>query len=210
MRPLPLLALCLAAAAPAAPDPVGRYRLTGEHDVVSELVIARGGRFQYGLIAGALDEEASGRWQQTGSQIRLTTLPKPVPPSFAAGAAKRSADGRLVLHVVWPNGHDAVGTDLKIDFESGPPLLTYVGGPDGWTLPDDEARRPVAVTLQLSMFGFVSPRFPIDTAGGSDLSFVITPHDLGRIAFDGFPIDVQPGKLIVHRGEATLTYVRVP
>jgi hypothetical protein len=210
MRALPLLgALLLAAAAPPAPDPVGRYRLQGEHDVASELLIAPDGHFEYALAAGALDEYAKGRWRRVGNEIRLTTVPKPVPPVFsAAGARKVPAAGPLTLHVTWPGGRDAVGTDLRIDFESGPPLVTYVGGPDGWTMPEEETRRPVAVTLALAMFGFASPRFPIDVARANDLTFVITPHDLGKVDFEGLPVDVEPGRLVMHRGPARMVYVR--
>jgi len=209
MRPcLALAALLIGAAPPPAPDPVGRYRLTGEHDVASELILARDGHFEYALAAGALDEYARGRWTRAGRQIRLTTVPKPVPPSFAAGPAKKTAEAPLVLHVTWPDGRDAVGTDLRIEFETGEPLVTYVGGPDGWTMPEGEARRPVAVTLALDMFGFASPRFPIDAARANDLSFVITPHDLGKVDFESLPLDVEPGRLVMHRGGGRMVYAK--
>jgi hypothetical protein len=210
MRAKPLFAaVLLAAAAPPAPDPVGHYRLTGEHDVASELIVSRDGSFEYALAAGALDEYAKGRWRRVGNEIRLTTLPKPVPPSFAAGAARKTAEAPLVLHVVWPGGRDAVGTDLKLEFDSGEPLVSYVGGPDGWTMPAGETRRPVAVTLVLGMFGFESGRFAIDAARANELTFVITPHDLGKVDFENLPLDVEPGRLVMRRGKAALTYVRV-
>jgi hypothetical protein len=205
---LAFAALLIAAAPPPALDPVGRYRLTGEHDVASELIVGRDGHFEYALAAGALDEYAKGRWTRVGRQIRLTTMPKPVPPSFAAGPAKKTADAPLVLHVLWPDGRDAVGTDLKIEFATGDPLVTYVGGPDRWTMPEGETRRPVAVVVALAMFGFVSPRFPIDAARANDLTFVITPHDLGKIDFEAFPLDVEPGRLVMHRGGGRQVYVR--
>jgi len=208
MRALPLLALCLIAAAPAAPDPVGRYRLQGEQDVASQLLVRRDGRFEYALAAGALDEEAAGTWRRVGNTILLTTRPKPVPPAFAAGPAKMVPGSPLTIHVTWPGGRDAVGTDVRIEFESGEPLVSYVGGPDGWTMPEGETRRPVAVTLALGMFGFESQRFPIDAAKANDLSFVITPNDLGKVDFEALPVDVEPGRLVMHRGGARLTYVR--
>jgi hypothetical protein len=209
MRPMLLLALSLAAAAPpAAPDPVGRYRLTGEQDVASQLIVSRDGSFEYALAAGALDEYAKGRWTRAGRQIRLTTVPKPVPPSFAPGTAKKTSEAPLVLHILWPNGRDAVGTDLKVEFETGDPLDTYVGGPDRWTMPEGETRRPVAVTLALGMFGFGSGRFAIDAAKANDLTFVITPHDLGKVDFESVPVDVERGRLVMHRGPARMVYVK--
>lgn len=210
MRALLLLALALLAAAPPPPppDPVGRYRLRGEQDVASVLILARDGRFHYALAAGALDEEATGRWRRIGGEIRLTTIPKPVPPSFAAGPATRKADAPLALHVTWRDGRYAVGTDLRIDFANGDPLETYVGGPDVWTMPAEETRRPVAVTLALGIFGFRSQRFPIDAARANELHFVITPHDLGRVDFEDLPLEVEPGRLVMRRGGGRLLYVK--
>jgi hypothetical protein len=205
---LSIAALLLIAAAASAPDPVGRYRLQGEHDVASELIIARDGHFEYALAAGALDEEASGPWRRVGNEIRLTTRPKPVPPAFSAGAARKVALAPLTLHVTWPGGRDAVGTDFRIDFDAGPPLITYVGGPDGWTMPEEETRKPVAVTFALTMFDVESQRFPIDTAKANDLSFLITPHDLGKVDFQDVVLDVEPGRLVMHRGQAKMTYVK--
>ena len=200
------LLLALLLAGPAV-DPVGHYRLRDGPDVVSELDIRRDGSFEYGLIAGALDEYAKGRWRRVGREIRLTTVPKPVPPAFAAGPA-RKAPGLLTLHVTWPDGRDAVGTDLLIAFDRGPPLQTYVGGPDGWTMPEGETRRPVAVTLRLDMFGFSSPPFAIDVDKANDLTFVITPHDLGRVDFEDLPLAIEPGKLVMRRGGERMDYVK--
>lgn len=203
-----LLLLALLLAAPAPTDPAGHYRLREGPDVVSQLDIRRDGTFEYGLIAGALDEYATGRWRRVAGGIRLSTVPKPVPPAFSAGPAGRTADAPLRIHVLWPDGRDAIGTGLVLDFASGPPLDTYIGGPDGWTLPAGETRRPIAVTLALRMFGFTSPRFPIDAARANDLTFVITPHDLGRVDFEDLPLDVLPDRLVMHRGGGALTYER--
>jgi hypothetical protein len=208
LKPLPALLLLLVGAAPPAADPVGRYRLRDGPDVASELIVSRDGRFEYALAAGALDEYAKGRWRRVGNEIRLTTTPKPVPPSFAAGAVKKADGAPLVLHVLWPDGRDAIGIDLKLEFDSGPPLVTYVGGPDRWTLPEGETRQPVAVTLALGMFGFVSQRFPIDAAKANELTFVVTPHDLGRVDFQDLPLEISRGALVMHRGKARLTYVK--
>jgi hypothetical protein len=66
----------------------------------------------------------------------------------------------------------------------------------------------VAVTVALGMFGFASPRFPIDAERANDLTFVITPHDLGKIDMGPFPLAVEPGRLIMHRGGARVVYMK--
>ncbi|MBV8688000.1 MAG: hypothetical protein JOZ90_00985 [Alphaproteobacteria bacterium] len=203
-----LAAALLVAAAPPAPDPAGRYRLRDGPDVASELRILSDGRFEYALAAGALDEYASGTWRRAGSQIRLTTRPKPVPAAFSAGKAARTDAAPFTLHVIWAEGREMNGVDFTLEFDSGPPLSDYIASDEGWSLPAGETRRPVAVTLALPIYGLVSPRFPIDAATANELTFVLTPNDLGRIDFEDLPVDVERGRLLVHRGGGVMTYVK--
>ncbi|HEX5181598.1 MAG TPA: hypothetical protein VFW19_00460 [Allosphingosinicella sp.] len=202
-----LLAAFLLAGAPAS-SPAGHYRLHGVQDAASELVLRADGRFAYALAYGALDEEATGRWRRVGNHILLTTMPKPVPPVFAPGKAARTAEAPFTLHVTTPDGRGIPGIDFRIEFESGAPLQDYINNDEGWSLPAQEARKPVSVTLALRIYGLVSQRFPIDMATANDLTFVLTPHDLGRVDFEGLPLDIARGKLVMHRNGADLSYVR--
>ncbi len=195
-------------AAPATSTPVGHYRLQGVHDAASELILRADGRFEYALAYGALDEEAAGRWRRVGDKIFLTTLPKPVPPAFSPGKTARTAEAPLALHVTWPDGRGIPGVDFRIEFDSGAPLQDYINNDEGWSLPAEEKRKPVAVTLAEPIYQLVSPRFPIDTSKANDLTFILTPHDMGHVDFEGLPLDIAPGKLVMHRGGGELTYVR--
>jgi hypothetical protein len=201
-----LAALLLAAT--AASSPAGHYRLRGVQDAASELILRADGRFEYALAYGALDEEATGRWRRVGNRVLLTTIPKPVPPVFSPGKAARTADAPFALHVTSPDGRGIPGVDFRIEFESGGPLQDYINNDDGWSLAAAETRKPVAVTLALPIYGIVSPRFPIDLAKANDLTFVLTPHDLGRADFEQLPLDIAPGKLVMHRGGTAIDYLR--
>lgn len=200
----------LAALLLAAPgSPVGHYRLHRVQDAASELLLRANGRFQYALAYGALDEEAAGRWRRVGNHILLTTMPKPVPASFAPAKAGRTTRAPLALNVTWPDGRGIPGIDFRIDFDSGAPFTDYINNDfEGWKMDPAETRKPVAVTLALTMYNLVSPRFPIDAAKANDLVFILTPHDLGRTGFEDLPLDIAPGKLVMHRGGAALDYVR--
>src|SRR3954468_1917518 len=121
-----LLAALLLAAPAVSPSPVGHYRLRGVHDAASELRLNANGRFEYALAYGALDEEATGRWRRVGNHVLLTTIPKPVPASFAPSKAERTTRAPLALNVTWPNGRGIPGIDFRIDFDSGDPFTDYI------------------------------------------------------------------------------------
>jgi len=223
MRPtlfcMPLIALASAPAvfAQTAPSPtkvspatnpaIGHYRLAGGPDVAADLAIEADGHFFYVLAAGALDEQASGRWVADGTTIRLTTEPKPRPATIATGAIARTDEGPLKLLVTWPTGDGIAGVDFVIGFDSGDPVTGYTQD-YGWTMQPDETRVPRWVELVEPIHGIVSPRFPIDLAKGNALTFVLTPNDLGIHDFEAATVEVRDGELLLHRGDATLRFVR--
>ncbi len=200
--------LALAAPAAAGPDPEGLYRLRGEPDVASELFIRPGGTFAYFLAAGALDEQAEGRWRRDGDAIFLTTEPRPVAPVFSAGAAELSETAALTLRVVWPDGRGIAGVDLRVGFSEGGAVDDYTQE-DGWSLPPEERRTPAWVELSVPMHGLDSPRFPIDPGRANLLTFLLTPNDLGTVDFQDLRLDLEAGRLLMHRGGATLSYERI-
>jgi hypothetical protein len=213
LRLLPLLHLfpLLLMAGPAAGaerGPAGAYRLVGEQDVASGLVLRRDGRFRYFLSAGALDERAEGRWKAEGGVVTLVTEPAPRPPVFEQGAAGKTKEGVLSVTVSSPEGRGLAGVDVRIGFDRGEPVEGYTQE-DGWSLPAGESRRPLWIELSVPMHGLASPRFPIDPARGDALAFTLVPNDLGVFDFKGVTVEVAKGALIVHRDGARLRYEAV-
>jgi hypothetical protein len=202
--------LLLACAAPAAAErgPAGTYRLVGEQDAASGLQLRSGGSFRYFLSAGALDEQAEGRWHAADGVVTLTTEPKPVPPVFQRSPPARTGSASLTVKVKSPTGSGIAGVDLRIGFDEGAPLEDYTQE-DGWTLPTVERRIPRWIELGVPMHGIESPRFPIDIAAGNALDFILIPNDLGVVDFAGVKVEVEGKALIVHRGQARLRYERV-
>lgn len=205
-----LVPLLLLAPAPAAAErsPVGSYRLVGEQDVASGLRLRKDGRFQYFLAAGALDEQAEGRWSVAGGVVTLTTEPRPVPPVFEPGPSARTLDSKLSVKVGAPGGAGIAGVDLRVGFDEGEPVDSYTQE-DGWSLPAGEARTPRWIELSVPMHGLASPRFPIDLAAGNALAFTLVPNDLGKLDFAGIRVEAEKKALIVHRGGARLRYEAV-
>jgi hypothetical protein len=189
----------------AAGSPIGTYRLQDGPDVASEIALHADGTFQYFLMAGSLDEASKGRWTAKGKALHLVTIPKPVAAVFSAGTVARSTDAPLILHVVGQKGGGIAAVDLRVGFDAGKPVEDYTQD-YGWTLSTDEKRVPRWVEFGVPIYQLRSQRFVIEVSKGNVLTFVLTPNDLGVIDFTGWQIDIQPGKLIVHRGEQLLTY----
>lgn len=207
MKRLLLMLLLAFGSTPASAErsPAGDYRLVGEQDVASGLRLQPDGRFQYFLIAGALDERAQGRWTAAGGAVKLVTEPAPVPPSFSQGPAGKGGPAPLSVKVRWPDGRGIAGVDLRIGFDEGEPVVDYTQE-DGWEMPADERRKPRWIELIVPMHDVASPRYPIDLAAGTALAFTLTPNDLGVLDFAGVRIVVEGKNLIVERGGGRLRY----
>jgi len=209
LRGLLICWLAVSAIPAAAADPApGRYRLTGEQDVASEIVLGKDGRFAYFLAAGALDERSEGRWSAKDGLVTLATEPKPVPPVFTAGPPGRSEEAPLTVKVVWPDGRGIAGVDFRIGFAEGEPRYDYTQE-DGWSLPADETRTPLWVELAVPMHELGPARFPIDLAAGNALTFTLTPNDMGVLDMSGLRVEAKGRRLIVQRAGGSLTYERL-
>ena len=213
-REMPRLASFLALLLIAAPaeaaerSPAGAYRLAGEQDVASGLLLKRDGRFQYFLAAGALDERAEGRWSSAGGVVTLVTEPAPRPPVFEQSAPARTQSEALSVKISSPQGSGIAGVDVRVGFDAGELVESYTQE-DGWSLPVEEKRVPRWIELAVPMHGLASPRFPIDLAAGNALAFTLVPNDLGVIDFRGIRVEQAGKALIVHRGQARLRYEAV-
>ena len=200
------LLLVSAANTGAAAPPAGHYRLQGEPDVASEIILHTDGRFQYFLSAGALDEHAEGRWTREGSVIHLQTLPKPKPAVFNLAQSAKSSEYPLSVKVTWPDGRGIPSVDLRVIFDSGEPVTGYTQE-YGWSLSGDERRVPKSLQLAVPMHGLVSQVFALDPATANALTFVLTPNDLGVVDFGSVPVTIAEDRLVMQRDGAALNYV---
>lgn len=198
-RMLPaLLLLALAGAAEAKPALVGHYRVAEGPDVAGELEITADGHFAYYLAAGALDEQARGVWQMQGEQICLTTEPTPVAPTFALGPRGSDGPEAPTLLVTWPNGQGIAGVDFRLGFAEGDPAEDYTQD-YGWTLNEDEPRKPIWVEVVEPIHGVVSPRFSLSATDSGTIVVVLTPNDIGTVDFRSACLERRDEVYILHR-----------
>ncbi len=183
----------------------GHYRLHDGPDVASELILRPDGKFQYFLAAGSLDEQAQGTWKVEGDFLRLETRPKPVPAVFSRGPAAVNKNGPLILHVTSPTGSGIAAVYFTLGFDAGEPIEDYTQD-YGWSLDAAEKRSPRWIEFSVPIYNLRSARFPVDLGKGNDLTFILTPNDLGTIDFTGMQIDIATDRLVFHRDGGLMTF----
>jgi hypothetical protein len=208
-----LPALLLAAAAipfPAAAQEsgfVGQYSLSAGPDVVGGLLIREDGRFFYMLAAGALDQEAEGRWEADGDRICLISDPKPVPPAFEKGELVQVEGAIPTIFVSWPNGRGIPGIDFVITFDKGPPIEDYTQV-DGWTMPANDKRIPRRIEIMEPIHEITAPPFELTEADGGRLRVNLVPNDFGVVDMDGTCLAKSEDGVVMHRTGFEIPFLR--
>jgi len=182
---------------PAATSLAGDYDAS-EREMVAGIRLGKDGRFQFGLTVGSLDQMAQGRWKADGNRVHLTSDPRPVPPAIKAGRVEATPGQPFAIRVVGPSGQDVPGVDLRIEFDSGEPLDSYLPG-SAWSLPEDEKRTPRFVTFSISSHRIEFPRLRLDARPGTTAIFDLTPNDFGVA-------DMTDAVVTVEGDTLTLTY----
>jgi hypothetical protein len=185
-------------------SPVGEY-VHSEMELVAGIRLNQDGTFEYGLTVGSLDERAKGRWAQTGGRIELTSDPRPIAPTIAAGRVEAAPGEPFAFRLVAPNGTDMPGVDFSIDFDVGESLQDYTNG-SAWSLPADETRIPRFVTFAMPSYRLRSARLPLDAQAGTVATFDLIPNDFGVADLTGAVAEISGDTLTLHRPEGTMRF----
>lgn len=185
-------------------SPVGEY-VHSQMELVAGIRLREDGTFEYGLTVGSLDERAKGRWTQTGGHVELTSDPRPVAPTIAAGSTDLAAGEPFGFRLLAPDGRDVPGVDFSIDFDAGDPLQDYTNG-SAWHLPDDEKRIPRFVTFAMPSYRLHSPRLPLAAREGTIANFTLIPNDFGVADLTGVIAEISGDTLTLYRPEGTMRF----
>jgi len=188
-------------------DPVIGNYVSTQMELVAGLRLRPDGTFDYALTVGSLDERGQGRWNRTGQRIELVSDPRPVAPSIAPGAIETAAGEPFAIRLLAPNGADIPGIDLRIDFDTGAPLESYLaGGP--WSLPPDERRQPRFVSFSKKSYRIQSARLPLQARAGTIATFVLTPNDFGVVDLTGAYLEPDGENLVLTREDGSIVFRR--
>lgn len=187
-RTIALALLLLPAAATAQSDArkgaaVGLYDAGGV-DSMARLRLDPSGTFAFELVAGSLEQRASGRWAWRDDVIVFTSDPRPVPPAVEPGPVMQRGGGPFLIRIVNPSGRDLQGIDFKIDFDQGEPIVAHSLG-EAYALPAYERREPRSISFVMPDYALRSTGLPLVRQAGTTATFVLKPNDFGVADFTG-------------------------
>ncbi|AZN35068.1 hypothetical protein [Iodobacter ciconiae] len=135
-----LMFSCLAhgafAESKAAESLPGHYYLQGAHEVGSELLLSKDGKFQWMLSYGSVDKYAQGTWQVDKGSVLLLSTPPNENPEFRLFTEdemrirKPATAGIWVAIVGVPSVGPTPGVEVKFESKSGK-TLTAVNAANG-------------------------------------------------------------------------------
>ena len=200
MQPLALLL--------AAPASIAGFYQAHQMEVGAALELQKNGHFRYQLDYGAVSESAEGDWTFDGKTVRLTSRPKPNPPSFDVVRDDPAPEGEVTITVEPPGfgaeGYriDAIGTDAA-------------SGEKGLVTTDSQGRveagghKLSAIQPLVPVYDTPTSEIPLAAGRGHHLLLRFHANDLGRAAFDREPLALTPRGLVLNRYETEIRFIRV-
>jgi hypothetical protein len=170
------------------------------------LELAADGRFHYGLSYGALDEEARGQWAFDGARVLLTS-DAVVAPRFVVVSARPLRVRRLKLTLDVPGGMNRQYFKALVTLADGRTFERQFAD-DGLELALEPRDRPVSVALRLPVFALQGDAVRLPAGPGAEVHLRFDPNDLGKVAFEGEPLAVQGGSLLLERQGRMITFRR--
>jgi hypothetical protein len=198
---LPLLLL-------AAPASIAGLYQAHQMEVGAALELQKNGHFRYQLDYGAVSESAEGDWTFDGKTVRLTSRPKPNPPSFDVVRDDPAPEGEVTITLEPPGfgaeGYriDAIGTDAA-------------SGEKGLVTTDSQGRveagghKLSAIQPLVPVYDTPTSEIPLAAGRGHHLLLRFHANDLGRAAFDREPLALTPRGLVLNRYETEIRFIRV-
>jgi hypothetical protein len=202
-----LVAIFLAAAAPAAPSPAGVYEVH-QMEMGGGLELKADGHFRYAFTYGAVDEESEGRWTSDGKSVRLTTDPLPNEPSFELVTDAAAPTCTFTIAVDWGRFGWSSPPDVLVTYEGAPKELHFVNVDEKGSLHLANCAVTAIVPL-VPMFHIPGAPLKVSPATGHRLSLRFEPNDLGHIAFRDEPLKIDGDSLLLERYDAEIRFQRV-
>jgi hypothetical protein len=191
------------AAVPAPTCLAGSYD-GGAMEIAAGLELRPDGRFTYGLAYGALNEEATGRWE--GDAKAVTLIGDPItPPRFSLVREGPGPQRAFRMALDLPEGMERQYFSVLLILAEGDPIEAQFTD-DGIEIELGPKDRVVEVLLRLGVFDLISQPIPLAGGNGREARFRFAPNDLGKVAFDRTPLPRDGATLLLERHDRQLRF----
>jgi hypothetical protein len=200
-------ALLLVASSPAIPNQLPGLYVINQMEMGGALELQPGGHFRYQFDYGAVSESAEGDWSFDGTNVRLTSNPVPREPDFALVSDDPAPRGETYVAVE----ESALGTwsplavELTVEGVDAP-IFAYADDDGKVDAPEGHAIKSVKMLVPVYATGGAG--VPLSPERGHRLLFRLQPNDMGKAAFRGEPLKVEPSTIIMHRYDAEIVFRR--
>ena len=184
----------------------GTYRLRGEREMASQILLRADGRFTYALAYGAMDEEGAGTWRPGDGDVVLQSDGVARAPSVTLQSARGTTTDSVVVLVVDTAGMPVHGIEVDaVQPRRGTSFARTSRGRHVITFAKGDA--PTELSVGYDVLNFMV-NFPIDGKPKAVYRFVFDRGDLGRYRFEGERLSVEDTTLVLVRNGHRMRYVR--
>ncbi|MCB2014852.1 MAG: hypothetical protein R3E11_03805 [Sphingobium sp.] len=175
-------------------------------EIAAALRLREDGRFDYWLSYGAIDEFASGRWQQDGDHILLTSAPFK-PPRFTLTKREPEATA-ITVRLKLPEGFPHEYFSVIAIYRSGE-MREFQMDENGLAIDTDSADPITELRMTLPIYSLASEPVRLEKDIGGIFEWHFAPNEMGKVAFDDTPLDIKESVLILERHGRTVRFSRV-
>lgn len=204
------LTACVALASPAAAETpaalVGMYD-GGQMEMAAGLELRADGTFRYGLIYGALGEDAEGVWDVENGTLLLTTRPVVVPPRFVVERDTPAPGGALYVELTDPDVLQGSSLTLAVTYADSPDP-SYLDAEDDGRVMLNPARTATSVAPVFPVYEVPLTPVALKPGQGRRLLFRFEANGLGKADFKGEALAIADGALTFRRWDRAITFRR--
>lgn len=175
-------------------------------EIAARVLLQDDGSFDYLLIYGALDEQASGRWSTRDGKVLLTSDPV-TEPELTLVEERPAGDDDLHIELDVPGWLSRQYFDAVLDMSDGS-VATVQFAEEGLIVPAADFANAVRLRILLPIANLASDPHALTGTGGQTLRYRFRQNDLGKVAFAGKPLAIEPGALVLERHERRLRLLR--
>ena len=178
-----------------AADMSGRYHLTGQREMGSELMLKPDGTFEFMWAYGSADYWGRGTWKRDHDVVILTSADSKLKPPFGLVKSAQGKAGETRIRVVGPRGNPVPDIEVYLMVDGDEPIQRRTDS-DGVALIETKSAGKRSVVFEIPEALYRGKALPLDDAAMHDFTFEINGEAVTEMRFEN--------ELLIIKGEDLL------